>query len=90
MTARLDPQGAVEAVGLLVALEFPAAGGLDLYRRACHLAVTLDQHLFDTLYHAVALTQPETLLVTADERYYRKGVNLGGIVRLKDFQLERK
>lgn len=89
VTARLDPDGAVEAVGLLFSLELPTVGGLEVYERACRLAVTMGEHLFDTLYHSVALIHPDTVLVTADERYYRKGAGLGRIVRLREFELER-
>ena len=39
------------------------------------------------LYHAVALTEPGAMLVTADEQYYRKAHRVGRIVRLKEFSL---
>ncbi len=87
VTTRLDPAVAQQAVSLLYALELPVAEGVGVYERACSLAVTLRQHVFDTLYHAVALTQPDTTLVTADEKYYRKGHHVGRIIRLRDFQL---
>jgi hypothetical protein len=38
---------------------------------------------------AVALEHSNAVLVTADERYYRKAAGLGRIVRLREFQLER-
>lgn len=85
--SRLEPAIVRQAIALLYALEFPVADEAEVYERACDLAITLGQHVFDTLYHAVALTQPDALLVTADERYYRKGETLGRIVRLRDFQL---
>jgi predicted nucleic acid-binding protein len=53
--------------------------------RAVELSVKLEHHLFDTLYHAVALEFPAAVLVTADERYFRKASRLGRIVRLADF-----
>ena len=52
---------------------------------AGRLAVTLNHHLFDTLYHATALSQPNAALVTADERYFSKAAALGQIVRLRDW-----
>ena len=35
------------------------------------MALRLGQHLFDTLYHAVALHTPGATLVTADKRYFK-------------------
>lgn len=87
VATRLEPTIARQAVPLLYTFEFPVAQGVEVYERACSLASTLRQHVFDTLYHAVALTQPDALLVTADEAYYRKGKKLGRIVRLREFHL---
>ncbi len=84
---RLEPAIARQAIPLLYALELPVAQGVEVYERACTLASTLRQHVFDTLYHAVALTHPDALLVTADEAYYRKGERLGRIARLRAYQL---
>jgi predicted nucleic acid-binding protein len=41
--------------------------------------------LFDTLYHATAFHFGDAVLVTADERYYRKAKGHGRITLLKDF-----
>lgn len=87
VTTRLEPKKARAAVSLLFALEFPIAGSMDVYLKACVLADSLGQHLFDTLYHAVALTEPDTIFVTADDRYYRKAASAGQVVRLKEFTL---
>ena len=87
VTARLDPCVARQAVGLLYALELPVVGELETYQRACELAVDLRQHVFDTLYHAVALMTPGAILVTADEAYYRRASGRGSIVRLQEVQL---
>jgi predicted nucleic acid-binding protein len=58
--------------------------GVATLRRAAELSITLDHHLFDTLYHAVAL-QEEATLVTADAVYFAKAKDLGGIQLLADF-----
>jgi predicted nucleic acid-binding protein len=55
-----------------------------LLKRAAELAVALNHHLFDTLYHAVALEEGATL-VTADEVYFGRAQSLGSIQRLADF-----
>jgi len=52
--------------------------------RATGLSISLRHHLFDTLYHAVALETGATL-VTADERYFEKSRQVGSITLLKDF-----
>ncbi len=53
--------------------------------QAGRMATVLNHHLFDTLYHAVALSQPDAVLVTADERYFKKAASLGHIVLLRDW-----
>jgi predicted nucleic acid-binding protein len=86
--ARLAPEVSEEAVSLLFSFEFPAAADFAVYQRAVRMAASLREHVFDTLYHAVALQQSNAVLVTADERYYRKASVLGRIVRLREFELE--
>jgi predicted nucleic acid-binding protein len=83
--ARLSPRTADEDVGDLYAMEIPIADAPGIYLGACELARRTGQHLFDTLYHAVALESAETVLVTADERYYRSAVHFGGMIRLRDY-----
>lgn len=58
--------------------------GVSVLRHAADLAISLDHHLFDTLYHAVALEAGATL-VTADEAYFGKAQSLGGIALLAHF-----
>ena len=88
VTARLAPRLAREVVGLLYAMELPVSGGPEVYERASDLAGSTGEHVFDTLYHAVALGHPVAVLVTADERYYRRAASLGRMVRLRDFRPE--
>ncbi len=83
--SRLDAGRARRAVSLLYAFELPVAADVEVYLKACDLSASLKQHVFDTLYHAVALHESEAILVTADERYYRQAYRIGRIVRLKDF-----
>lgn len=85
VVTRLEPSRSEEAVGVLYALELPVQDDLEVYQRACRIAVSTGQHLFDTLYHAVALEQPDAVLVTADDRYYRKGQAYGRIMQLRDY-----
>ncbi len=55
-----------------------------VYRRAAELSYRLKHHLFDTLYHAVALKKGATL-VAADERYFGVASHDGAIQRLSTF-----
>lgn len=84
---RLEPQRADQAVSLLHALEFRISSAIEVYQKACELSASSGDHLFDTLYHAVALTERNAMLVTADERYYKKAHKAGEIMRLKEYSL---
>ena len=85
VTARLQPAICRETIGLLHAMELPVLDEPEIYYRACELAATLDQHVFDTLYHAVALALPDGVLLTADDRYWRKASGVGQVQRLRDY-----
>ena len=85
--ARLQPDLTDDAIDLLDAMEIPTGAQSSVYKLASHLATELNHHLFDTLYHALAL-QEDATLITADHRYFRKSVNQGSICRLEDFNLE--
>jgi predicted nucleic acid-binding protein len=56
-----------------------------LWNIACSLSIRLNHHLFDTLYHAVAL-HLGALLITADEQYFRKAKDIGNIKLLADYR----
>jgi predicted nucleic acid-binding protein len=73
-------------IDVLHAMEFAVSDGLEVYRRACELAVASKQHVFDTLYHAVALSQSDGVLVTADEQYYRRTLGAGQVTLLRDYR----
>lgn len=83
--ARMSPATAVDDIERLQALELPIDDGTAVLSRACHLAIDLAQHLFDTLYHAVALETPGATLVTADEKYLAAAARLGSIIPLTEW-----
>jgi len=85
--ARLQPDLSDDAIDLLDAMELPTRAESGVYKLASHLATELNHHLFDTLYHALAL-QDNATLITADHRYFRKSVNQGSICMLADFDIE--
>jgi predicted nucleic acid-binding protein len=82
--ARETPEHARRDVQLLAQLGFAEQGGGAVLTRACTLSIELDHHLFDTLYHALAIEHQATL-VTADDRYYRKAAAKPGILHLSDW-----
>jgi len=84
--ARLTPGTAVSDIEMLAAFQFPTTDDPSVMRRATALAVETKHHLFDTLYHAVALEHDDALLVTADDRYYATAARLGNIVALRHWQ----
>jgi predicted nucleic acid-binding protein len=81
---QLSPTTAAADVADLYAMNLPVEGGPEVYLVACELARALNHHVFDTLYHAVALTLPDTVLVTADARYERNARRRGAITLLHD------
>lgn len=82
--ARITPDKAEQEIVLLSALGLAVQDGPEILQRACRLAIDLDHHLFDTLYHAVAL-ETESVLVTADEHYLNKASDLGRIMHLAEW-----
>lgn len=85
--ARLQPDMTDDAIDLLDAMEIPTSAESNVYKLASHLATELNHHLFDTLYHALALHE-NAMLITADHRYFRKSINHGSICMLADFDIE--
>jgi len=85
--AREKPQDAQADLADLMAVEFEQAGDPALYPTACKLSVQLGHHLFDTLYHALALHTPGARLVTADRKYFDKARGIGHISYLPDLAL---
>jgi predicted nucleic acid-binding protein len=83
--SRIAPATVRQNIEDLYAMRIPVTETPEIYVTASKLAIGLDQHLFDTLYHAVALTSPGCTLVTADERYYGKAHKEGSIMLLRDF-----
>lgn len=89
MLAREAPDTAEASLQDLLDIEMQLVGGEAVYATAVGLSVRLRHHLFDTLYQAVALESIDGVLVTADERYYRKAKGVGRIARLAEFDPKR-
>jgi predicted nucleic acid-binding protein len=86
VVARLTPSTAVRDVQLLAALELPSCDDPNVICRATSLAIETGSHLFDTLYHAVALEHEDATLVTADGRYFAKASSCGRVTTLHDWR----
>jgi predicted nucleic acid-binding protein len=82
---RLEPGYAGDIFIAVNDLEMDLSEQPETYQTAIRLSVELNHHLFDTLYHAVALHAPDITLITADETYYRKAKGYGQILLLKDY-----
>lgn len=85
--ARVHPDGALQALDDLQQVDWGVAESAAIYSLATTLAIRLEHHLFDTLYHATSLSTPGATLVTADKAYFDKAAPEGGVVRLADYAL---
>ena len=83
--ARLKPDEAQDDLVDLIAIDRQTKDSPELCVAAVDLATRLRHHLFDTLYHALALQTPGAVLVTANRRYFDKARHLGRIRWLADF-----
>jgi predicted nucleic acid-binding protein len=83
--ARVKPDAAEGDLLDLLNIECRTIDTAQTYARALELSVRYRHHLFDTLYHAVALEVPDASLVTADRRYYDKASAEGRIILLADW-----
>lgn len=83
--ARLSPSTASDDVQRLAALEFPINDDPAVMQRATQMAVDSGQHVFDTLYHAIAIEHEDAKLVTADDRYFAKAEPYGRILQLRNW-----
>jgi predicted nucleic acid-binding protein len=84
--ARIDPGAIDDALLLLDDMKPTLVHGVPVLKRAADMSIALNHHLFDTLYHAVALEEGATL-VTADTAYFAKAKDLGGVQLLADFAM---
>jgi len=85
--ARKKPEMAEADLRDLLALDLRIIEDSLIYAYACDLSIRLNHHLFDTLYHAVALHNRDTVLITADRRYFDKAQAIGRMLWLGDLHL---
>ncbi|MFA6094977.1 MAG: type II toxin-antitoxin system VapC family toxin [Candidatus Paceibacterota bacterium] len=82
---RLRPKQAADSLTDLLNIRFHRVETTEIYAKACSLSIEFNHHLFDTLYHAVAIETSGATFITADETYYRKAQRLGHIVLLQNY-----
>lgn len=78
---RLRPAIVEDVVDLLATFKVEVVTDPVIYKRASRIAQDLGKHLFDSLYHAVAL-EYGAVLVSADSNYYLKARRLGSLIPL--------
>jgi predicted nucleic acid-binding protein len=83
---RSAANAAQEALGILHALELEVVDHIAIHELAGTLSQQYQHHLFDTLYHAVAI-ETDSLLITADEKYWQKAKAHGHIELLQHLKL---
>ncbi len=86
VVARLRPQRIPITFGILSSAGLEVVATDTALRRAADLAINLQHHMFDTLYHAVAIEVGATL-ITSDHVYFAKAASRGSIQLLKDLQI---
>ena len=85
--ARIKPAKAAFDLAELLHIPQRPVESAEVYGTALELATEFQHHLFDTLYHAVALHTPGSTLVTADKVYFAKAKSRRQIRLLEDFEL---
>lgn len=83
--ARAKPDDAEDDLLDLLNVEYSTVETPETYATALEISIRHQHHLFDTLYHAVALHVPGANLITADRRYYDKARGEGRIILLSDW-----
>lgn len=81
VVTRLRPEIVEEVIDLMSTLNVQVATDPVVYKRASRIARDLGKHVFDSLYHAVAL-EHAVVLVSADSNYSLKARRLGNLLPL--------
>jgi predicted nucleic acid-binding protein len=83
--ARIEPELAEVAIRELADIGPTIVNGSNVISRAARMASDLKRHMFDTMYHAVAI-ECGAQLVTADLQYFNSARHLGHIISLPRFE----
>lgn len=75
---RIQPEIAELIIDYLTTMELDILQTSETLKIASRLSVQLSHHLFDTLYHALAI-EMQAVFITADEKYFKKAQAFGHI-----------
>jgi predicted nucleic acid-binding protein len=78
------PERAKTVMADFQTLPFGLIHSWDILSEAMELSARLKHHLFDAIYHAIAL-EHNAVFITADDRYFAKAFPLGNIKMLTTF-----
>ncbi len=78
------PERANDLMAQLQAITFKSIPSSEILEKSMELSARLKHHLFDVVYHAIAL-EHGALLITADDRYFAKAFRLGNIKMLVNY-----
>lgn len=84
--ARIQPDIAELAIDYLTAMELEILQTPETLKTASRLSFQLSHHLFDTLYHALAI-ETDSVFITADEKYFNKAQGFGHIQLLANYRI---
>lgn len=84
--ARIEPELTDVAIQELADIRPTIVNSSEAISRAAQMASDLERHMFDTMYHAVAI-ECGANLVTADLQYFKSSKHLGHITLLSEFEL---
>jgi predicted nucleic acid-binding protein len=84
---RKQPGLACELLEIYVGYQFEEECAADLFERIFDIMNAIDVTFYDAAYHSVALKHRGTY-VSADDKYVRKALSIGGVIALKDWVME--
>jgi predicted nucleic acid-binding protein len=82
---RIQPDIAELAIDYLTAMELDILQTPETLKIASRLSFQLSHHLFDTLYHALAI-ETDGVFITADKKYFNKAQSFGHIQLLATYR----
>lgn len=83
VVARKIPTEIDAALVLLHRIPCSIVEDVQILRLAAQQSAQINHHLFDTLYHSVAI-EHQACLITADETYFAKARHLGSVQLLSN------
>ena len=86
MLMRLKPVDARDDLHDLLNIRYQLVASPEMYVTALKLAMRYQHHLYETLYHAVALHTPGATPITANQAYVTQASKEGSITLLSELE----